>query len=63
MLLAYVAQNKTIPALMQLAIIQEQKRQFAAAGIRTWKVLAVNANFALALNNLAVLSADEPGQL
>ena len=60
---AFVEKNKDVPALMQLALIQTQLKQFDAARDAYETVLTVNPNFALALNNLAVLYSDQLGQL
>ena len=63
---AFVEKNKTVqavPALMQLAMIQEQLKHFAAARDAYEKLLAVAPNSPLALNNLAVLYSEHLGQL
>src|SRR5262249_28406178 len=54
-LTAFVEKNKTVPALMQLATIYEQMKNYSAARDAYEKVLGVDPNFAVALNNLAVL--------
>ena len=54
--------NKNVLALMQLAGIHEQLKNFAAAGDAYEKLLAVAPNFGPALNNLAVLYAEHLGQ-
>jgi tetratricopeptide (TPR) repeat protein len=63
---AFVENNKTaqaVPAMMQLAMIQEQQKNFAAARDAYENVLSVAPNFPLALNNLAVLYSERLGQL
>ena len=62
-LTAFVEKNKTVPALMQLAMINEQLKNFAAARDAYEKLLTVAPNFPLALNNLAVLYSEHLGQL
>ena len=51
----FVEKNKTVPALLQLARIHEQVKNFPAARDAYEKLLTVSANYAPALNNLAVL--------
>src|SRR5262249_868525 len=51
---AFVEKNKTVPALMQLAMIHEQLKHFDAARDTYEKLLTVAPNFPVALNNLAV---------
>ena len=60
---AFVEKNKTVPALMQLAQIQIQQKNFAAARDIYEKLLSVAPNFPLALNNLAVLYSEHLGQV
>lgn len=55
--------NKTVPALMQLAMIQQGLQRFDAARDAYEKALAVTPNLVLALNNLAVLYSERLGQL
>ena len=55
--------NKTVPALMQLAQIQMQQKNFAAARDAYENVLSVAPNFPLALNNLAALYSEHLGQV
>jgi tetratricopeptide (TPR) repeat protein len=65
-LTAFVENNKAAPAapaLMQLAMIQEQLKHFDAARDAYEKLLTVAPNFPLALNNLAVLYSEHLGQL
>src|SRR5262249_48006807 len=62
-LTAFVEKNKTVPALMQLATIYEQMKNYSAARDAYEKVLGVDPNFAVALNNLAVLYSEQLGQL
>src|SRR6266446_183304 len=51
------------PALMQLAMIQEQLKHFDAARDAYEKLLTVSPNVPFALNNLAVLYSEHFGQL
>jgi tetratricopeptide (TPR) repeat protein len=60
---AFVEKNKTVPALMQLAQIQIQQKNFAAARDAYENLLSVAPNFPLALNNLAVLYSEHLGQV
>jgi len=60
---AFVEQNKTVPALMQLATIHERLKNYAAARDAYEKLLTVSPNSAPALNNLAVLYSEHLGQL
>src|SRR6516165_7157147 len=65
-LTAFVENNKeasAAPALLQLAMIQEQLKHFDAARDAYEKLLAVAPNSATALNNLAVLYSEHFGQL
>jgi tetratricopeptide (TPR) repeat protein len=65
-LTAFVENNKgapAVPALMQLAMIQERLKHFDAARDAYEKVLTVAPNVPLALNNLAVLYSEHFGQL
>jgi tetratricopeptide (TPR) repeat protein len=62
-LTAFAEKNKTVPALMQLAMLQEQLKHFDAARDAYEKVLGIAPNFPLALNNLAMLYSEQPGQL
>jgi tetratricopeptide (TPR) repeat protein len=65
-LTAFVENNKgalAVPALMQLAMIQERLKHFEAARDAYEKVLTVAPNVPLALNNLAVLYSEHFGQL
>src|SRR5262245_2541098 len=65
-LTVFVENNKAAPAapaLMQLAMIQEQLKHFDAARDAYEKLLTVAPNFPLALNNLAVLYSEHLGQL
>jgi tetratricopeptide (TPR) repeat protein len=59
----FVEKNKTVPALMQLAAIHEQMKNFSAARDAYEKLLTVSAEFAPALNNLAVLYSEHLGDL
>jgi tetratricopeptide (TPR) repeat protein len=65
-LTAFVENNKgaqAAPALLQLAMINEQLKHFDAARDAYEKLLAVAPNATLALNNLAVLYSEHFGQL
>jgi len=62
-LTAFLEKNKTVPALTQLAIINAQLKNFAAARDAYEKLLTVAPNFPLALNNLAVLYSERFGEL
>jgi putative PEP-CTERM system TPR-repeat lipoprotein len=59
----FTERSKSVPALMQLAAIHTQLRNFPAARDDYEKLLTVAANFAPALNNLAVLYSDRFGQI
>jgi len=59
---AFVEKNKTVPALMQLAQIQIQQKNFAAARDAYENLLSVAPNFPLTLNNLAILYSEHLGQ-
>jgi tetratricopeptide (TPR) repeat protein len=60
---AFLEKNKTVPAMMQLGMIQEQLKNFPAARDAYENILSVAPNFPLALNNLAVLYSAQLGQL
>ena len=60
---ASVEKNKSVPALMQLAEIQLQQKNFAVARDTYENVLSVAPNLLLALNNLAVLYSEHLGQV
>jgi tetratricopeptide (TPR) repeat protein len=65
-LTAFAENNKgaqAAPALLQLAMINEQLKHFDAARDAYEKLLAVAPNSAMALNNLAVLYSEHFGQL
>jgi tetratricopeptide (TPR) repeat protein len=62
-LTAFLEKNKTVPALTQLAMINELLKNFAAARDAYEKLLTVAPNFPLALNNLAVLYSERFGEL
>src|SRR5215469_11224328 len=65
-LTAFVENNKgagAVPALMQLAMIQERLKHFDAARDAYEKVLTIAPNVPVALNNLAVLYSEHFGQL
>ena len=59
----FVEKNKSVPALLQLAKIQETVKNFPAARDAYEKLLALAADHVTALNNLAVLYSDHLGQL
>jgi tetratricopeptide (TPR) repeat protein len=56
-------QAKTIPALVQLAMLQQSLNHFNDARDSYEKLLTISPNMAGALNNLAVLYSDNLGQL
>jgi len=60
-LIARQPQDQT--ALMMMGTIQERDRDYAPAQATYEKLLAVDPNFSPALNNLACLDAELPGQL
>jgi tetratricopeptide (TPR) repeat protein len=60
---AFVEQNKSVPALLQLASIYEKTKNYAAARDAYEKLLAINGNNALALNNLAVVYSERFDQV
>jgi tetratricopeptide (TPR) repeat protein len=60
---AFVEKNEAVPALMQLAMINERLKHFDAARDAYEKALSVAPNLPLALNNLAVLYSEHLGQL
>jgi tetratricopeptide (TPR) repeat protein len=65
-LTAFVENNKSAqaaPALMQLAMLNEQLKNFAAARDAYEKLLTVAPNSPLALNNLAVLYSEHFAEL
>jgi tetratricopeptide (TPR) repeat protein len=53
----------TIPALLQLALLQQNLKRYDAARDTYEKLLAVSPNWAVALNNLAALYSENLGQL
>jgi tetratricopeptide (TPR) repeat protein len=59
----FVETNNDVPALMQLATLQMQEKDFDAARATYEKLLSIAPNFSLALNNLAGLYSERPGQL
>jgi putative PEP-CTERM system TPR-repeat lipoprotein len=59
---AFIARRKDVPALMQLARIQEQRKNYPAARDAYEQLLAVSANFVPAVNNLAVIYSERLGQ-
>lgn len=59
----FVENNKSVPALLQLARIHEQVKNFPAARDGYEKLLTLSADYVPALNNLAVLYAEHLGQL
>jgi len=62
-LTAFTKDNKDVLALMQLGTINERLNHYAEARDAYEKVLSVNANFAPALNNLAIVYSEHLGQL
>jgi tetratricopeptide (TPR) repeat protein len=65
-LTTFAENNKSaqaVPALMQLGMINEQLKNFAAARDAYEKLLTVAPNSALALNNLAILYSERLGEL
>ena len=60
---AFAEQNKSIPALIQLASIYEKDKNYTAARDAYEKLLAINGNNALALNNLAVVYSERLDQV
>jgi tetratricopeptide (TPR) repeat protein len=60
---AFVKNNNDVPALMQLAVIQESLRHFDEARDAYEKLLTFAPNFIPALNNLAVLYSERLGQV
>jgi tetratricopeptide (TPR) repeat protein len=56
-------QAKTVPALLQLAMLQESLKHLSDARDTYEKALTISPNQVFALNNLAVLYSDTPGQL
>jgi tetratricopeptide (TPR) repeat protein len=57
------AKNKSVPAMMQIALIHEALKQYDAAREAYQKLLSVNPKFTSALNNLAYLYCEHLGQL
>jgi len=55
--------DKAVPALVQLATLQQSLRHYSDARDAYEKVLTISPNLALAFNNLAVLYSDNLGQL
>jgi tetratricopeptide (TPR) repeat protein len=60
---AFAEQNKSIPTLVQLASIHEKDKNYPAARDAYEKLLAINGNNALALNNLAVIYSERLDQV
>jgi tetratricopeptide (TPR) repeat protein len=60
---AFVEQNKSVPALLQLASIYERTKNYTAARDTYEKLLAINGNNAIALNNLAVVYSERFDQV
>jgi tetratricopeptide (TPR) repeat protein len=59
----FIEMNKTVPALLQLAKIYEQAKNFPAARDAYEKLLTVSESYTPALNNLAVLYSEHLGQI
>jgi tetratricopeptide (TPR) repeat protein len=60
---AFVEQNKSVPALLQLASIHEKTKNYSAAREAYEKLLAINGNNVIALNNLAVVYSERFDQV
>lgn len=60
---AFVEQNKSVPALLQLASIYERVKNYASARDAYEKVLSIDSNNVLALNNLAVIYSERLDQI
>jgi tetratricopeptide (TPR) repeat protein len=60
---SFLEKNNTVPAIMQLAMINEQLKRFDAARDAYEKALSIAPNLPLALNNLAVLYSEHFGKL
>lgn len=60
---AFAEQNKSVPALVQLASMYEKDNNYAAARDAYEKLLTINGNNALALNNLAVVYSERLDQV
>lgn len=60
---AFVEQNKSVPALLQLSNIYEKTKNYPAARDAYEKLLSINGNNALALNNLAVVYSERLDQV
>jgi tetratricopeptide (TPR) repeat protein len=60
---ALITNSNSVAALMQLASIHEQLKSFSAARGAYEQVLGIAPNFAPALNNLAALLSNQPGEL
>jgi tetratricopeptide (TPR) repeat protein len=59
----FTKDNTSVPALMELAMLQQRQKHFPEARDAYEKVVNAAPNSALALNNLAVLDAEQFGQL
>jgi tetratricopeptide (TPR) repeat protein len=59
---AFSERRKDVPALMQLARMQEQRKNYPAARDAYEQLIAVSANFVPAVNNLAVIYSERLGQ-
>lgn len=62
-LTAFADRNKSIPALVMIASIHEKEKQYNAARDSYEKLLAINGNNVLALNNLAVIYSERLDQI
>lgn len=60
---AFTKDNTSVPALMELAMLQQRQKHFPEARDAYEKVVNVAPNAVLALNNLAVLYAEQFGQI
>jgi tetratricopeptide (TPR) repeat protein len=59
----YLENDKSVPALMQLAMIHGQLKNFSAASEVYEKLLKIDPNYGAALNNLAVIYSEHILQL
>jgi tetratricopeptide (TPR) repeat protein len=59
----FVEKNKDVPALMQLGILYERRKDFDAARQAYEQLLDVNGNFAPALDNLAAIYSEQVGDI
>jgi tetratricopeptide (TPR) repeat protein len=57
-LTSFAGQNKSVPALLQLSSVYEKIKNYQAARDTYEKLLAINGNNAVALNNLAIIYSE-----